>query len=133
MQYKVITKYLLTGGLAFAVDFALLLACYHLLMLPLWVATTIGYAGGLCISFFINRTWVYGGPNKQHNMVKQLVEYIALLLFNYAFTVVTISILSTRGVTPGISKIFVTGIIVCWNYVIFSKVIFAHKKAAERE
>lgn len=118
-------KYLLTGGLTFAVDYLALLTCYYVLSLPLWVATTLGYLGGLCVSFFVNRTWVFGERGKQRKMTRQLVEYVLLLIFNYAFTVFAIRLSHGNGISPAVSKIVITAMIAGWNYVIFNKVIFA--------
>lgn len=128
IDHNMAIKYLLTGGLAFAVDYLLLLACYYVFSSPLWVATTLGYLGGLCVSFFINRIWVFGEHGKQRKMARQLVEYVLLLLFNYVFTVFAIRLLDNLGVSPAISKIFITAMIAGWNYLIYNKVIFAHDK-----
>jgi putative flippase GtrA len=128
INHNTVIKYLLTGGLAFAVDYLLLLSCYYVFSLPLWVATTLGYLGGLCVSFFINRTWVFSERGKQRKMTRQLVEYVLLLLFNYAFTVFAIRLFDSRGISPAISKIVITAMIAGWNYIIFNKIIFAHGK-----
>lgn len=126
INHNTVIKYLLTGGLAFAVDYLLLVVGYYIFSLPLWVATTLGYLGGLCVSFFINRAWVFGESGKQRKMTRQLVEYVLLLLFNYAFTVLAIRLSDSLGVEPAISKIVITAMIAGWNYIIFNKVIFAH-------
>lgn len=119
-------KYLLTGGLAFTVDYLLLVTSYYLLSFPLWLATTLGYLGGMGVSFSVNRIWVYSKTGRQRRMTKQLIEYALLLLFNYAFTVYSIKWLNSVGITPAISKVVVTGMIVCWNYLIFTKIIFTN-------
>lgn len=126
ITYSTAIKYLLIGGLAFAVDYLVLLGGYYALSLPLWVATTLGYLGGLCASFFINRAWVFGERGKQRKMTRQLAEYVLLLTFNYLFTVLAIRISHGRGISPALSKIVITAMIAGWNYVIFNKVIFAH-------
>jgi putative flippase GtrA len=123
-----VIKYLLTGGLAFVVDYSLLLVSYYVFSLPLWLATTVGYVGGLCISFFVNRAWVFGENGKERKMTRQLVEYVLLLLFNYGFTVFAIRLFDGMHVEPAISKIIVTAMIAAWNYIIFNKFIFAHTK-----
>lgn len=127
-NYSKVIKYLLTGGLAFVIDYLLLIVCFYVLSLPLWTATTLGYLGGLCVSFFINRTWVFGMNGKQRKMTRQLVEYVILLLFNYVFTVFAIRISDSIGITPAISKIVITILIAFWNYIIFNKVIFSQNK-----
>lgn len=130
INQNTVIKYLLTGGLTFAVDYLVLLTGFYVFLLPLWAATTLGYLAGLCVSFFINRVWVFGEHGKQRKMARQLVEYVLLLLFNYIFTVFTIRLLDNLGVTPAISKIIVTAMIAGWNYLIYNKVIFTHDKGS---
>lgn len=132
INHNTVIKYLITGGLAFTADYILLLACYYVFLLPLWLATTLGYLGGLCVSFLVNRTWVFGEHGKQRKMTRQLVEYVLLLLFNYVFTVFAIRIFDSLGVSPAISKIVVTAMIAGWNYIIFNKVIFSQDKGQSR-
>lgn len=128
INQNTVIKYLLTGGLTFAVDYLVLVICYYVFSLPLWVATSLGYLGGLCVSFYVNRTWVFGARGKQRKMTRQLVEYVSLLLFNYVFTVFAIRLLDNLGVPPAISKIVITATIAGWNYLVYNKVIFAHDK-----
>ncbi|MBP6917160.1 GtrA family protein [Candidatus Saccharibacteria bacterium] len=132
INQNTVIKYILTGGLAFVIDYLLLLASYYVFSLPLWLATTLGYVGGLCVSFFVNRTWVFGDIGKKRKMTRQFVEYILLLLFNYLFTVSGIRLLDSMGIAPASSKIAITAMIVIWNYFIFNNIIFAKDKNHSR-
>lgn len=122
-----IVRYLIAGGLTFGVDYGSLVACYYLFDLSLWLATSVGYIAGLCVSFSLNRRWVYGDKGRERKAGYQLVEYTILLVFNYFFTVFAVHILNTFNIPPSVSKICVTVLIVCWNYVIYSRVIFRTK------
>ena len=132
INQNTVIKYILTGGLAFVIDYLLLLASYYVFSLPLWLATTLGYVGGLCVSFFVNRTWALGDIGKKRKMTRQFVEYILLLLFNYLFTVSGIRLLDSMGIAPASSKIAITAMIVIWNYFIFNNIILAKDKNHSR-
>jgi putative flippase GtrA len=110
---------------AFSADYFVLVISYYILNLPLWLSTSLGYFTGFAISFTINRRWVFGG--KQREIRRQVPEYFTLVVFNYIFTVVSLGFLNNRGITPGISKLLVMILIMCWNYVLFRWVIFTNK------
>ncbi len=119
-----VLKYLLSGTTAFGLDYILLITTYYVIGLPLAVATSIGFISGFLVSFSLNRQWVFpSGP--QRNIRRQVIEYIALLVFNYFFTVWGVSFLNDHGVSPAIGKLGIMALIVCWNYALFRWVIFA--------
>lgn len=120
-------RYMFIGGLAFASDYALLLALYYVFSLPLAVATTAGFTTGLLVSFMANRYWVFGNKGSERYIGRQGIEYGLLVIFNYLFTVLVVNYLHSRGMPPYVSKILVMLAIICWNYLLFSKFIFRDK------
>jgi putative flippase GtrA len=117
-------RYLFIGGFAFATDYLLLLLFFYAFSVSLPIATTIGFISGLIVSFTWNRYWVFKGDGTQRYIGKQGLEYGILVIFNYLFTVLVIKHLHDHGIPPYISKILVMILIICWNYLIFSKIIF---------
>lgn len=115
---------MITGALAFLVDYGVLMAAYYGLALSLAVATSAGYIVGLLISFFGNRHWVFGAGAKRKNIFLQSGQYIALLIFNYCFTVLGVTWLHDHDVQPYVGKLIIIAFIVCWNYLLFKKFIF---------
>lgn len=121
-------RYLTSGLIAFIVDYGLLLFTYYVLRLPLPLSTSIGFVSGLVLSFQINRKWVYGKSGRDRHPIRQLIEYSLLVALNYIFTVLSINWLNDKGVSPVVSKIIIMALIVIWNYLIFSKLIFTSKE-----
>jgi len=118
-------RYFLVGLLAFAVDYGTLLVLYYLLSIPLSVATSLGFVSGLILSFFSNRHWVFGENGKHRNIAHQSIEYVILVIFNYSITVLGVRFLNNKGVHPYYGKLIVMSLIMCWNYTLFKKAIFA--------
>jgi len=127
-KHVAVLKYLVSGGSAFVVDYSILVLFYYTLGLGLGLSTTLGYFSGFFISFFANRYWVFGKSGTTRKPLKQILEYTALVIFNYFFTLIAIQQLDEFGIKPAIGKIMVTAIIVVWNYLIFQKFIFSEKK-----
>jgi putative flippase GtrA len=127
IQYSSLSRYLTIGGMAFGVDYGVLLLTYYVFSLPLGVATSLGYATGFAVSFISNRNWVFGDAGKDKHLARQSIEYFALVIFNYCFTVVGVRLLNEHNVKPYIGKVLVMALIVCWNYLLFKKVIFVAK------
>ncbi len=119
------SKYFIVGVSAFTVDYLMFLLTYYILAIPLKIATAVGFIAGFGISFSVNKKWVFGGGKQHKKIVRQLIEYSLLVIFNLALTVWAVSFLSGRGVAPFIGKLMVMGAIMCWNYVLFRWAIFA--------
>jgi putative flippase GtrA len=123
-------RYLIAGGSAFVVDYGVLVLSYYVIGVSLGLSTTLGYFFGFFISFFANRYWVFGKSGTTRKPLKQIIEYTALVIFNYFFTLIAIQQLDKLGIKPSIGKIIIMAVIVVWNYLIFQKFIFSDKKAA---
>jgi putative flippase GtrA len=121
------SKYFIVGLLAFGIDYAVLLSLYYLAGLNLELATSIGFIVGFMISFTVNKQWVFGQVKQRKHLVRQVVEYVCLLIFNFIFTVVTVNFLNQHGVPPVVGKLMVMGLIMCWNYALFRWVIFVQQ------
>jgi len=117
------SRYFAVGVSAFATDYLVLLFTYYVINLPLKVATSLGFFTGFIISFSVNRQWVFAGKQRKH-ISRQIAEYVALLIYNYFFTVWGVSFLNNHGIKPFIGKLLIMGLIMCWNYALFRWVIF---------
>ena len=54
-----IFRYIITGGLAFAIDFALLAILVEFFGVHYLLAVAVAYCAGLFTTYFLNRTWVF--------------------------------------------------------------------------
>lgn len=124
MNYKTLIqlmKYLTSGTLSFLLDyifFYILLGVFKTWYIPSNASMIVGFA----TSFFLNRVWSF---DSKDNILKQLLLYTALFLFNLGAHNVLMYLLSDiLYISPLISKAVVMGTIAAWNFVVFKKVVY---------
>lgn len=119
-QFK---RYLITGFLSFGIEYALFYLIHKILMLEYLIANVIVYALVFWINFLLNRFWSF---NSNKNFLRQLKLYFALFIFNlFAANILLMYLLTDiAGINSLISKIFVMGSIVSWNFILYKKVIY---------
>lgn len=120
---KRITKFLISGGLAAAIEYASFLLL-HTLFDNQWLIVTqsVSFLLGFVVSFSLNRTWVFvaGG-----SMKSQLVKYSVLAAINLVLTNILLWLLVERfSIVYWLSKIIIMAMVATWNYVLFSRLIF---------
>lgn len=74
-----ITRFLITGGLAFAAEYTCFMLLFYILEAGLLVSNMISFATGLLISFSLNRLWVF---NSKGSPKSQAVVYTVLAVIN---------------------------------------------------
>lgn len=114
--------YCVIGGGTFMLDFFLLVFLHGHLGINLLVATTLAYWTSIAFNFVTNRFWTFGATDT--HVIKHLVPYLALLGFNYLFTLAFVGITTYFGLHYTIAKIIAVIIQISWTYVIYKKVIF---------
>jgi putative flippase GtrA len=121
------SRFFLVGITAFGVDYIVLLFLYYALGVNLEAATAIGFIAGFAISFTANKQWVFGSGRQKKKLTRQITEYAALVLFNFGFTVASVSLLNNYGIRPAIGKLIAMALVMCWNYTLFRWVIFTRE------
>lgn len=119
LSYKPI-KFILTGGVAFGVEYASFIFLVYLVDSNLVVSNIVSFSLGLVTSFLLNKNWVFNNKEKSK---RQPILYLALALFNLAISTLIIGTVG-KIIEPAIIKIIMVIIIAIWNYFIFSKFIF---------
>jgi len=78
---------------------------------------------GFVLSFLLNRYWSFKSTST--NALKQFILYGILFIVNLGISnLLMMLFIDTFGIAPMISKIMAIGILMCWNFVIYKKVIF---------
>lgn len=116
-------KFLISGGTAALVEYGLFLLIHNIAG-PDWIifSQTISFIAGFAISFLLNKSWVFG--SKGHAS-KQLLQYATLAGVNLLLgNIVIIFITEILNFEYFIAKLVVMILVVIWNYLIFSKIIF---------
>lgn len=115
--------YVLIGIVAFTVEYVVFVGLFHVIN-SLIVAQSLSFISGLLISFFGNKNVTFNSTEQyQLSSVSQLWRYLVLALTNLLLSNLVIQLL-VQYIPAEIAKLFVMGVIIAWNYIIFNRVIF---------
>jgi putative flippase GtrA len=115
-------KYVISGLISAGTEYTVLLVLTELAGLWYILSNTIAYVSGFWLSFLLNRFWSF---KSKGNILRQLLLYCILFVFNLLLTNSLLYFLtSIIGIPYMISKIFVMGVAVMWNFIIYKKIIY---------
>jgi putative flippase GtrA len=85
-------------------------------------SNSVVYVTIFWFNFLVNRFWSFKSKQK---IGKQLIPYLALFVFNLIIiNSLMYVMISLIGIPDYIAKVPVMGIIVCWNFIMYKKVIY---------
>lgn len=118
---KQILVYLLVGGGTAILELALFQILYALTPIGAGVSNVIAVVVATACNFALNGTVTF-----QHssNLTRSIVLYCLLFAFNTALSTVVITMADTLGVPPILAKLATMACIVCWNFILYKKVVF---------
>jgi putative flippase GtrA len=115
-------RYFVTGMLAAGLEYSLLILFTEYVGLWYILSNSIAYISGFAVSFLLNRYWSF---QSKENILKQFLQYAMLFTVNFVLNNILMYVLtSIAGIPYTISKLFVMGMVVTWNFVIFKKIIY---------
>lgn len=118
-------RYLISGLLSAGAEFVLLILLTEYAGLWYIASNSIAFASGFWISFLLNRYWSFS--SKKH-FGRQLVQYSLLFIINLGLSTGFMYLLTTvAGLDYILSKVFVMGLIVLWNFIIYKKIIYRNE------
>lgn len=115
-------KYFLVGLLAAGIEYGLTLGLTECFGVWFIISSSIGMTAGLITSFLLNRSWSF---KSKGSIIKQFTLHILLFIINLGVTNAILYVLTTYvGIVYFISKVFVMGIAVLWNFYLYKTVIY---------
>jgi putative flippase GtrA len=115
-------RYLIVGGSSFLLEYGLFFILLQHYKIHYLIANSIVYSSVSFINFIFNRTWTF---RSQKNFSLQLMLYLGLIAFNFfASNLVLYFFSGLMQIPPLLAKIIVMGMVVCWNFVLYKKVIY---------
>lgn len=121
-------KFLVVGGIGFILN-AVILVILHSYNWPATLANLVGAAVAIFSNFNLNNVWTF-----KHNKISGVGQYIWKLLHFYATSAFGVVVIQTGTIWIGVHTLgdrwyfvyflFGTGLLMIWNYVIYSKVIW---------
>lgn len=117
------TRYVLAGGLAFALELAVLFAFYRIIGLPALLATGLAFWMGFMGAFLLQKVFAFRDYQKSVKAIsRQLSVYVLLVAFNYLFTLFLVGIIDDKYLF--IVRTIALAITTTWNYFLYRFVIF---------
>jgi putative flippase GtrA len=115
-------RYIITGFSSAAIEFTLLFILRDTAKLSILAANTIALSIVFWFNFLMNRFWSFKSTG---DIKKQLVMYLILFLFNLAASDFMMYFMTDKlSIQYLIAKVIAIGVVVCWNFIIYRKVIY---------
>lgn len=127
IKTKQISRYLISGITAFAVEYGSFSIMLGLFNAPIFVINSLSFAFGLATSFSLNRLWTFTGGIYQKQTTHQAANYVTLALINLLLTNFIVEFLRHFSVDPKPAKLLAMVVTSIWNFLLFKRIIFAHK------
>jgi len=115
-------RYLVTGFSSAAIEFALLFMFKDIIGLSVVISNSAALSIVFWFNFLVNRFWSFKSKMK---LSRQLAMYLALFVFNLGASDLIMYLLTDRlSMQYLFAKVFAIGAVVCWNFVLYKKVIY---------
>lgn len=126
-------RYLVTGGLAFVVDFGLFALCLYALDWHYLLANLVGLMAGLVLNYAMSIVWVFTACER--TLERRKVAEFTLFAFvgiagvgiNQFLMYLMVGLL---GLNEMISKMVAAALVLMWNFGARKLMLFREKKAA---
>lgn len=119
-------RYVLAGGVAFLVDFGLLVLFKQLFMWPTWLAAGAAFIMSFAFTYTIQRYFSFGSDSP-HGVA--LLKYTTLVIVNTVATGAIVAFLDHFGAGWMIGKVVATVVTTVWNYFAYRYWVFASPRS----
>lgn len=117
-------RYLLVGGISYLLEMGFLALFHKTLGLSALWSVALSFWLGFVISFSLQKIITFKNYDKQPKTLrKQLSSYMALLVWNYIFTLLLVQLLTPR-LSVFIVRTLAIATITMWNYYLYKTRIF---------
>lgn len=124
MGDKTILRYIVVGGFAYFAEMLTIYLLHNILTISAVWSVAISFWIGFCMTFILQKIITFRNTSKHPKTVaKQVFLYGILVAVNYFFSILMVSLLHDK-LNVFVIRTLTIAIIVCWNYIIYSKLIF---------
>jgi putative flippase GtrA len=129
---NLVLRYLLAGGLSYAIELTCLLLIHRYFGVTIVVATAIAFWIGLVASFMLQKLFAFQDYQKTRKLIsRQLGAYAVLIGFNYLFTLGVVDLFPPALIV--FSRTLALVIVTSWNFVFYKKFVFKLDKAVKND
>lgn len=124
-----VVRFLLVGGLSYALDLGLLVVLYEFFGVELWLATPVAFLVSLVFNFLLQRIFTFRATNKRGFSA---LKYILLVILNIFVSDLIVTGFDAFGWSYMAGKTTATVLTTVWNYFLYRHWIFkGHESVAE--
>ena len=120
VREKSFHKYIFVGVSTVIIDYSLLFLLHSQFKNGIFSAVSIAYWTSIVYSFLINKYWTF--KSSGGIPIRQLLQYVLLLIFNYLITLGIITGLKTFSVGEYTAKLLALVQTISWTYFIYKKI-----------
>ena len=125
-------RYCIVGGIAFLADFGLLHFFYSVIIgqdrqYSLFISTALGFVGGLIVNYILSLVFVFlkAKEEKKGRDIKSFAIFVIIGIIGLFFTELGMYFgVKVLLINYMVVKIFVTGLVLVWNYLMRKILIF---------
>lgn len=114
-------KYLFVGGISALIELCAFQFLYLIASWDVFPANTVAITLSTTFNFLANRSFTFSSTKKP---IRSLLFYILLFCINASITSFAIAWLLSIGWHPILAKLLTMACVVCWNFVLYRKLIF---------
>lgn len=119
-------RYLIVGGLSFAVDFGLLVLLREVFHWDVGIASATAFLTSLVFNFLLQRKFSFESTHRTH---VSMIRYGLLVAANTAATVLIVQLLTPTPLGYMGGKVISTAAMTIWNYFLYQHWVFGKKAA----
>lgn len=121
-----VVRFVIVGGLSFALDLGILAILHGGFGVDLWIATPIAFVTSLVFNFLFQRLFTFRASS--HRAVSA-AKYLLLVFFNIVVSDLIVTGFDSQGWSYVAGKVTATVMTTVWNYLLYRHWIF---KTGER-
>lgn len=130
-----VVRFALIGGLNTLIDFGILFILNRVFGIPIVIANIISTSVAFLFSFSMNKKYTFKTSNtdvRREFILFLVVTLTGLWILQNLVIWVAMPILTTLGLSEGLrllgAKLAATVVSLVWNYFLYDRVVFVHKK-----
>lgn len=121
-----IARFIIVGGISFAIDLGLLMLLHEVFQVELWLATPIAFLTSLAFNFALQRMFTFRAKN---GTKVSFMKYCLLVAFNTLAVDVIVNFIDWLGAGYQVGKVVSTIMITAWNFLLYKHWIFRGSSA----
>ena len=119
-------RYLIVGGLSFAVDFGLLVLLREVFHWQVGIASATAFLSSLVFNFLVQRKFSFESTHRTH---VSMIRYGILVVANTLATVLIVQLLTPTVLGYMGGKVVSTAAMTVWNFFLYQHWVFGKKPA----